>query len=582
MTGGSVAEILANGKTATPVYENGHAPITVKVIDPLNVPVESFRLYITDSTDIKPPPSSNPYNENVVTPNARWFMVKLPGGSKNDTIYSDASIAYPYEQIINGQPSGIPGYSFPKMGISVTVSFTHGPGDTLAFDNGALGAASSITYADPLKRWITGLPDTDFAEDQNWIRSGTAQFVAPEDPSYNDYSSQDDGQAFEKIVGGTWAPYRLCAFTPATVAPTSTRGGPAWRSFISQNSITRTASVDVIITGDKSKWTRCPVIEMQDEAGLSVGHAPKMSMRRSPSVDKNGKKAGDAGYNAAEGGTSGDSAGIPISTPTGMGWFPGYAINLETGERLNMAFGEDSYLPLENGADMIWNPTSTVYSGDLDPFFGGKHYIYVFGHNGNLIYPTTDAEIPKQFKDIPAYDKGKAMYRLFSAVETANSTAFSDSYKSQIYRAAMWVNIPILVPGHSMFETDVTVRLRVAKPFDKYSNGNKVDTASLVRGNYYFVETGPIKQNGKTYNTGSGFTAVDSFYTYRITSPSNITWNYSVRETSNSANGIYEFNTADIETHTNDAASAKEALDLINIVPNPYYAYSGYEKMCFI
>ena len=41
---------------------------------------------------------------------------------------------------------------------------------------------------------------------------------------------------------------------------------------------------------------------------------------------------------------------------------------------------------------------------------------------------------------------------------------------------------------------------------------------------------------------------------------------------------MYTFNTADIETHKNNDDLAKNALDLINIVPNPYYAYSAYEK----
>ena len=40
---------------------------------------------------------------------------------------------------------------------------------------------------------------------------------------------------------------------------------------------------------------------------------------------------------------------------------------------------------------------------------------------------------------------------------------------------------------------------------------------------------------------------------------------------------MYTFNTADMETHTGDEVSAKDALDLINVVPNPYYAYSAYE-----
>ena len=52
------------------------------------------------------------------------------------------------------------------------------------------------------------------------------------------------------------------------------------------------------------------------------------------------------GYNAGEANLNGNQ-------PTGMGWFPGYAIDLGTGERLNMAFGEDSWLSADNGKDML-------------------------------------------------------------------------------------------------------------------------------------------------------------------------------------------------------------------------------------
>ena len=48
-----------------------------------------------------------------------------------------------------------------------------------------------------------------------------------------------------------------------------------------------------------------------------------MGLRQSPSVDKDGN---------------------PESGTNGMGWFPGYAIDIQTGERLNIIFAEDSWL----------------------------------------------------------------------------------------------------------------------------------------------------------------------------------------------------------------------------------------------
>jgi hypothetical protein len=40
----------------------------------------------------------------------------------------------------------------------------------------------------------------------------------------------------------------------------------------------------------------------------------------------------------------------------------------------------------------------------------------------------------------------------------------------------------------------------------------------------------------------------------------------------------YTFNTANIAAVKNDLETAKSALDTIKVIPNPYYAYSGYER----
>ncbi|HEY0029616.1 MAG TPA: hypothetical protein VGC65_02570, partial [Bacteroidia bacterium] len=294
-------------------------------------------------------------------------------------------------------------------------------------------------------------------------------------------------------------------------------GGPAWPTNITLNKLANLASVDVIITNDKSQWTRCPVLEEQDDATLAEGGAKKLHMRVHASVDKSGL----ANFPSTD---NNDFA-------TGMGWFPGYAINVETGERLNMAFGEDSWLVTENGRDMMWNPTGTKYLGG-NPSFGGKHYIYVFGHNGDNTYPSTDTYLPNGPRDVPRYDNGAALHNLFLAAATVGGGTgpLSDSYKREIFTDAMWVNIPLLAAGHARFETTVTIRLRVAKSYQKGYTTNwttNADTASSPQ---------------------------------------------------NANRPMYTFNTSDIETHKGDAVTAANALDLINIVPNPYYAYSAYEK----
>ena len=92
-----------------------------------------------------------------------------------------------------------------------------------------------------------------------------------------------------------------------------------------------------MITDNQDLWTRCPVMELGKNSVLNVGEATDGELRKSPSVKKDGSEDPNSDF--------------------GMSWFPGYAVDLETGARLYMAFGENSFLGGDNGADMLWNPT---------------------------------------------------------------------------------------------------------------------------------------------------------------------------------------------------------------------------------
>ena len=189
------------------------------------------------------------------------------------------------------------------------------------------------------------------------------------------------------MIGGSWSPYVLTRSTKAGsvfAAPAYSESNP---SGILNNAydLRGLASVDIVFTKDKSKWTRSIVLEENDEAVSNPSGSKKLEPRRHKSVDKQGISLGAPGCNTAE--ASVDSIpGSPFQY--GLSWFPGYAINLETGERLNIAFGEDSYqastnaLAPNNGDDMMWNPTASIRSSNAYPYsFGGRHYIYVFGNN---------------------------------------------------------------------------------------------------------------------------------------------------------------------------------------------------------
>ncbi|MEZ5067492.1 MAG: hypothetical protein R2847_02975 [Bacteroidia bacterium] len=168
----------------------------------------------------------------------------------------------------------------------------------------------------------------------------------------------DPNQVYEGLIGGTWAPYKLANKTDAQFGPRSSTHLDNQLTLSGTKGIT---SVDVVFTSDKSKWTRAVVLEMGQPTSATIGNAPRFQKRRSASINKDG---------------SNNPGGMPVSTDPndpnyidneGMGWFPSYAINIETGERLNIAYGENSVFTDQNSQDMQWNPTSTMLDANGNP-----------------------------------------------------------------------------------------------------------------------------------------------------------------------------------------------------------------------
>jgi len=447
-------------------YVPGAGPVTVTVVDPLNVKPANYILKL-DSTLI-------PWDSNYDVCN--WTLEEYDLSNNLVAVYhSDNNIAGPNEQI------------FPELGIAVTFVNGKNSGEPSHPTNGFLEA--TIEYSDPAHAWLCGVADMDSPTPYNWIRSGEQE---SEEGDYSDFtyagSYIDPQEHFEKILGGTWAPYRLASFIEDNPALSSVNA-----FLLTSNKMSNLASVDVIITPDKSKWTRCPVLETCEDQILAQGNAQKLMLRHHASVDKNGDTTtAEATYDGLE---------------SGMGWFPGYAINVETGERLNMAFGEDSWLGSENGDDMLFNPTSNLETTLGQPLFGGKHFVYVFGHNGE----TTN--------DCPAYDGGAWLQSMIS-LYTASTMKYA-------FQSAMWCSIPLSVNGENWLSNECRVRVRVSKAYNK------------------------------------------NYSTYGSTNPENKNL------------PMYRFNTLSLFTDFNNTEAAKSALDLINVVPNPYYALNDYEESIY-
>ena len=491
----SEADILENVIAEQVVYKRGAGPVDIKVVDPLRLPMADFELRLA------------PDDANLESDSAFWELENLTTG---EVFTSTKPITVRNEELILDW-----GLSLTWEQVDYDGAFTEPLTSTISFKNSA-------------RPWLLGIPDQEGFTELNWIRAGTQEAGddgTPEEVIYNDFkpgNPLDETEAYEGILGATWAPYALCAFAASDEETVVVNVAPTVQGLDGDLSpfsgISGLNNVDVVITSDKSKWTRCGVIEAQyvaelaqDADGTSTD-PEKMRLRRHPSVDKNGRKPGDAGYDDAEGSLNG-------AQPIGMGWFPGYAIDVESGERLNMAFAEDSWLGSQNGRDMIWNPSSNIASNIGGQIYaGGQHWIYVFK---NSKYEENNEN------RMPAYDMGAFLYQNLEA-------DFSTSNQRRVYRSATWVGSSLLNPDYELLPieqglipNDVRISLRVAKAYSKFS---------------------PLSLNYEDYS-----------------------------QAENNWNPLYTFTTRDVAATTNSNEELTSFLDNINVVPNPYYAYSNYE-----
>ena len=647
-------KILENNVYNNIQYKNNYGPLSIKVVDPLKVkPYDYYIKFIpnsvsddvNDSTTWKLIISDEVTDEELAELGlSREFVAPMPISMTNEQL-------------------------FPELGISISIKnadfkiYQQNVDDFLIAERGghnfvnkmAFGQVdfigSSISYSDD-NQWLSGVEDMEGDYPANWIHSGQQSSGKWEDgggqtgaeadymvwrtedmcsiislpAGVNAYGMpttepvrafKDPQQQFESAVGGTWAPYILSSpydggpqakfvckdETSQETVPysaysyfkfTDLSSGDACPGY--NQTMCNLYSVDIVLTPDKSKWTRCVVLEsgsgdasngfkvdqvFEGQTYKNIRHEPK----KCPSVGKDGKP---------------DNSGT-----TGMGWFPGYAINVETGERLNIMFAENSADELNNGNDMIFNPTNVyVYAknmttGELEldddgnpislniteynqfrdyygisygePLNGGRHYVYIVSSSGNTcssFYKATVSDT-REFKrnyndngflyhtgstvqggtfqgndnntytyyDCGAYDEGRWLRAKFDQVENASSNLRSTDRKlkkMQLFSNVMWTSIPM--PAYKMedkwLSSDATIKLRVTRPYYRYSSRWYED---------------PAQAPNASQNEGYP---------------------------------MYEFTTKNIVPTkvTNSEETMQTLLDEINIVPNPYYGFSQYEQ----
>jgi hypothetical protein len=477
--------IFENGSIDEIEYLPGQAPIEVKVFDPLRVTNGDYILEFTDR--------DGPDEDLAV--DARWFL--YPEDSPADITYSERDITVLNEQIISGQ------------GFTVRIGQTADVGDKADDTNGAIDA--SFEYADPAgPQWFLAVPDG--AGFFNYVKT-----TCPDEPDCD----RDPTEALSKIGGGIFVPFHLADYRfqqtngSFIVTPTWLNNFEASIQNTADAALQRLNNVDIVFTSDKSKWSRCIVVETSNRfhtGNLSPeGNSKNMEKRDALSV---GKEDNDGDGKADPDGEV-DDQGNPLR---GFGWFPGYAVDVETGKRVNIFFGEASiYTPEikailpeypDNGNDMIWNPSQGVFTSNggglqaTDFSVGGLHHIYVTHQD---------------------YDGCKFM----GGILRPDGSQFD---KLRTLPVVTWTSMPLLNGGTDLLSyndglipNDLTIKIRVDNPYQ---------TTQDVNDNYNYPK-------------------------YRISLK----------------------NVEPEEVSTNEEIN--EALAAINVVPNPYFAYSTYEVSQF-
>ncbi len=459
-------QILKDGSVDEIIYTAGNSPINVKIYNPLDVLDGEFELEFVDEN-----------SNGEVDAQDRWRLTNLD--DPNFEVISEKTLERVNEETIA------------EYGFSISLEQPGDAGSAEAIDNGAIGA--DLIYEDPVgPNWVSSITNNEYSQIPPFT---TLQFV---DPVATD--NLDINGDLTEMSGGLFYPYRLLNFTV-----TSPLISMAWldgsnSASFPLNQLSALNNVDIVLTSDPSKWSRCMVVEMgnqfyTDDLGLgTVGGVDQFDLRSDASVGSD-----DDPFGSGSG--------------TGMSWFPGYAVNVETGKRVNIFFGENSVydcstLPNVPGCedfttrDMVWNPNSQellVTQGQFSIYnfyMGGQHAIYV-----------TDQD----------YDGCESLAEAFGADPITKSLAVSNIKWAGML--APEAGFEMLSYEDGIIPNDVIFKLRVDNPYQRE------------------VATG--ENNG--------------FNKYRFS---------------------FEGVQADVADEPDEVESQ---LDMINVVPNPYYGFSDYE-----
>lgn len=449
---------------------------------------------------------NNLNDETAKADSVFWELTKINADGTRETIRAEKGLYTDNEMVID------------EWGISIKVGPEYAPlGSPEDGTNGLIG--SEIIYEDNSEEWLSAMPQVEnpFPDGQapwifDWIRAGgdlngtDLALPAVHDVETSTLGPLDENAVYKTVANGLIAPYMLTSRS-TDLNGFSTYGVCQSPSYgLECDNFLTLPSIDLVFTSDRSKWTKVLVCEMGENPESNEGGAEKFTIRQHPSLLRDPDANGNPVYS---------------DTEIGYSWFPGYAIDVETGERLNILLGENSSLKQKNASDMMWNPSSQVVDPNIPAnvdggaVVGGMHYIYVMGTTSAFQLGGGDYET--------AYDECK-QYEQYLDMNSGAQTSFT---LRGVWSACSWVMPAMLAEGYNLkswkdglIPTETAVRVRINRPYQTYATSENPQNDNLP---------------------------------------------------------YYTFSTASIAPEFSPETHGAEALKNVRVVPNPYYAQSDYE-----
>jgi hypothetical protein len=492
-------ELIAKNSAAGKItYIDGAGPINVKVFNPLEITDGKYRVDVIGT-----------FNTNTrvcgLESDARYILTDL---GTNKVIGSATSLKDLNEQIVSQKGFSINMGQVDEPGVNLGTGTTNGfKGQVLQYQDASAPA------------WYGAVLD-----------GGLPQFGPVLGPAFDpivEGSPLDPQNVYSRNGVAGFYPFALSRYLPIdenNIPFLTTASVEAFSIAIDKTSGTLRLSdlnnVDVVFTPNKDLWSRCVVVESATVAHYVAGGRSTLDglktleVRETPSVGKDGK---------------------PDNTSTkGFSWFPGYAVDVETGQRLNIFFGENTTyrgtdlkwleIPANQKqdicTDMIFNPIARIASGQQQIAGAADFAMSMVAGGGHNIYVTRQK-----------YDECAQLgTRLRKGVNNFN--------KRDPLGTITWSSIhlpsatnPLKSIEQGIIPSEAVVKLRVDNAYNKERK-----LADIAR-----------------------FRSCDT-------------------ETSNPS---YEFEIKGKQPNALEKPAYAGALANVNVVPNPYYAYSGYETSQF-